>query len=251
MKSGRTIEPADLACAESCVAIYNYPGHPLVSWDHVDEGNDDGVYWTLLRLTPLGTPVARWRLVFRGSVTRGDWLRNLMTVANPFDHSELGPIHPGFFLGLTRVFKEVFSIIGPVDDLEVTGHSLGAGRASQFAGMMVAVGRPPARLVAIAEPKPGFARLSKLLCNIPGVTVLNGSPTSNKCDPVPSLPFELLIERFEHSREETSVFTVLPPGAARPWGDLVPWKVDYHHAVYYAEAMRRAAAGNDTGVTPP
>jgi hypothetical protein len=39
-------------------------------------------------------------LVFRGSATLNDWLRDAEAVADPLDHGELGPVHPGFFQGL-------------------------------------------------------------------------------------------------------------------------------------------------------
>ena|SRR5437899_85560 len=84
----------DTDIAELCVGIYAYPGSPPVTWDRFDDGEDsDQICWGIKVVD--GCDV----LVFRGSTTFEDWRRDFDAWANPFGHSKIGPVHPGFLLG--------------------------------------------------------------------------------------------------------------------------------------------------------
>jgi Lipase (class 3) len=117
----------DKDVADLCVGIYKYPGFPAVTWDRFDDGKDsDQICWGVKVVD--GCDV----LVFRGSTTFEDWRRDFDAWADPFGHAKIGPVHPGFLLGLDQVLAEYRH--GASGKLLVAGHSLGAGRASIFCG---------------------------------------------------------------------------------------------------------------------
>ena len=66
-------------------------------------------------------------MVFRGSTTFEDWRRDFDVWADPFGHSKIGPVHPGFLLGVDQVLDEYRQKASGAP--LVGGHSLGAGRA--------------------------------------------------------------------------------------------------------------------------
>jgi hypothetical protein len=80
--------------AALCLGIY--PGQPPIEWDEV-ELPDDGIAFGL---ESFDTVTA---VIFRGSVTLADWLRDGETAADPLEHGGLGPVHPGFFAGLPEL----------------------------------------------------------------------------------------------------------------------------------------------------
>jgi hypothetical protein len=77
--------------AELCAAIYQEP--QTVEWDRL-ELPPDGIAFGIKNFDQ---SVA---VIFRGSVTLPDWLRDGEAVADPLEHEGLGPIRPGFFAGL-------------------------------------------------------------------------------------------------------------------------------------------------------
>jgi Lipase (class 3) len=96
-------------------------------------------------------------LIFRGSVTLQDWLRNAEAIADPSPHEGLGPVHPGFFAGLPELWTRLKPRLTQKPCI-VAGHSLGAARASLFTGLMVLDGKPPVRRLCFEEPRPDAAR---------------------------------------------------------------------------------------------
>ena len=109
----------DKDVADLCVGIYAYPGSPPVTWDRFDDGDDsDQICWSVKVVD--GCDV----VVFRGSTTFEDWRRDFNAWASPFGHSKIGPVHPGFLLGLTQVLDEYRHAAR--GKLLVAGHSLGA-----------------------------------------------------------------------------------------------------------------------------
>ena len=124
------IAPAagDAILADLVVALYAYPGAPEPAWDHLEPGTDDGVYWAYKRLDGEGSKVDAF--TFRGSTTDFDWVKDALAVADtPHDHPELGPIHPGFFLGIPATLTKI-APLQREDAIQIfLGHSLGAGQA--------------------------------------------------------------------------------------------------------------------------
>ncbi len=182
--------PPDRDLAQLCRGLYAYPGDLPVSWDHLDYGDGDGVCWAVKVLGDTDV------LVFRGSVTLQDWLRDLGAWATPWGHDLLGPVHPGFFLGMEQVYAEVLTFLVPGRDVVVAGHSLGAARATLLTGMMCARGRAPAARVVFGEPKPGFARLQDLLLPVPARSYRNGDAVAH--DVVTDVPFSFPPEDYVH-----------------------------------------------------
>ncbi len=79
-------------------------------------------------------------IVFRGTVTPGDWLRNFQAWIEPIHHDDLGPVHAGFYSKMRTVEREITELV-PSRPLVICGHSLGvwSGRASQEVFVEVAV----------------------------------------------------------------------------------------------------------------
>ena len=107
----------DRDIAELCANIYTAqsPGE----WEQL-ELPPDGIAFGIKDLGPATA------LIFRGTKTLPDWLRDLEAFADPDEHADLGPVHPGFFEGPRPGFPQAGSIIA-----EVRGRSYrnGNGRA--------------------------------------------------------------------------------------------------------------------------
>ena len=139
--------------AALCLAIY--PGQPPVEWDLL-ELPADGIAFGR---KDFGTAAA---VIFRGSVTLDDWLRDGEATADPFEHEGLGPVHPGFFAGLTELWERLKPVLVEKPCI-IAGHSLGAARASLFTGLMVLDDYLPVRRLCFGEPRPDFRRLAASL----------------------------------------------------------------------------------------
>ena len=83
--------------AQLCLDIYQ--GQPA-QWDQL-EVPPDGVAFGIKEF-PEGIA-----LIFRGSATLQDWLRNAEAIADPSAHQGLGPVHPGFFAGLPELWTRL------------------------------------------------------------------------------------------------------------------------------------------------
>src|SRR5579859_421945 len=90
-------------------------------------------------------------ICFRGSVTFKDWLLDFAAFADPFIHSGLGPVHPGFYAGMDIAWQQIRAISRA--PRIVIGHSLGAARAAVLTGLMVLDGQAPVQRVVWGEPK--------------------------------------------------------------------------------------------------
>jgi hypothetical protein len=128
----------------------------------------DPVDWSVLELPPDGIAFGikdfgpAMALIFRGSVTLTDWLRDAEVVADPFMHDDLGPVHPGFFEGLPELWARLSPTLTTKPCI-VAGHSLGAGRASLFTGLMVLDGHPPIWRLCFGEPRPAFPQAASII----------------------------------------------------------------------------------------
>jgi hypothetical protein len=219
---------SDLACAELMNGLYAYPGVPPVTWDHLDPGDDDGVCWGLKALE--GQKI----VVLRGSVTLQDWIRDFDCLAAPWAEGGLGPVHPGFLLGMTRVAGELAALgLGPGS--VVVGHSLGAGRACILTGLLVLSRLPPARRVCFGEPKPGFAALGALIEGTPASSYCAGNARGH--DLVTDVPFSFPPEEYQHPAPLTSL--TVNPAPGDPWGMFA-----YHHMQGYQAGLQALAGRN-------
>jgi hypothetical protein len=221
------ISDADLA--DLCVGIYAYPGFPSVTWDHYDDGSaDDGVCWAVKRVDGIDV------VVFRGSVTMLDWLRDATILGNPFVHRDLHGIWPGFYLGMPECWQEVRSkMSGPVTI--VTGHSLGAARASVLCAMMTSTQYKPVARVVFGEPFPGDEDFCAMIADIPSRSYCNGDDKGH--DLVTDSPFFIANKDFRPARPSPLISVSQSPDAAAH-GLLGVFK--YHHCPLYREALQKA-----------
>jgi hypothetical protein len=162
--------------AQLCLDIYQ--GQPA-QWDQL-EVPPDGVAFGIKEF-PEGIA-----LIFRGSATLQDWLRNAEAIADPSAHQGLGPVHPGFFAGLPELWTRLKPRLTQKPCI-VAGHSLGAARASLFTGLMVLDGKPPVRRLCFGEPRPGFPQAAGIIANVRSRSYRNANGRAH--DLVTDVPF--------------------------------------------------------------
>ncbi|HEX7642041.1 MAG TPA: hypothetical protein VF472_07485 [Burkholderiaceae bacterium] len=100
----------------------------------------------------------------------------------PFDAGPLGMVHGGSYRGMPALFEAILPYVE--GELSIVGHSLGAMRAGQLAGLC-AIGNVPVAQLFMYEPaKPGYARLGDLVrAHVPFIL-----GTRNARDFVPDMP---------------------------------------------------------------
>lgn len=124
----------DLDVIDHVDALYQHSGSIQVSWDHYDDGSDDGVVWAAKRMNGF------WLVVNRGSVTEQDFCRDLYAL--PRAVRDLGCVHAGFYIGAPEQHEEIRALIG-TDPVIFSGHSLGAARAQDQAALWAAAQARP------------------------------------------------------------------------------------------------------------
>lgn len=229
----------DANIAKLCADIYNpamWPDEPpdlntIQGWRHFDTGDNDGICWGIVAAGDVDV------VVFRGSVTMEDWLRDLDAWAKPWVHDELGPVHPGFMLGMEQVGRELVTMWR--GKTIFAGHSLGAARATVLTALMLHAGYEQLGRVVFGEPKPGFRMLSDIVSEVPGRsyrTVGKPSPgaTNSGHDLVTDLPFSFPPEEYMHPTPLINL--PIEPPVASSWGPFL-----YHHMPLYAQALDRDA----------
>jgi Lipase (class 3) len=202
----------DAELAQLCADSYN----PLAVWEHTWTADDIHVAHKLVE----GVDV----IVFRGSVDVNDWMADFDAI--PTKHPLLGWCHAGFLRYMDLVFENVLGVLGR--EIIVTGHSLGAARASILTGLLLSHGSQVKARVVFGEPRPGFRQLK---------TIIEQSGCESRCyrngeDPVTEVPlyFEPLL-RYVHPSEP-----ILLNAAPDP-GDLSP--LQYHHINLYVKGLTK------------
>lgn len=216
--------PSDSEIAQICAAIYQPTA--IVDFDHFDAGEDDGICWAIKRLPGFDV------VVFRGSVTALDWVRDLRALAVK---TRIGHVHIGFSEGMEHMWADARPLIS--QPCIVTGHSLGAARAAVLCAMMVLDGTVPVARVVFGEPKPGLLDVAELLKAVPGRSYRNGDALHH--DLVTDVPFSFPPLQYMHP-------TAIIPVCAKP-GDGLFAKLGifaWHHMPLYVAAL--AAAASDT-----
>lgn len=205
--------------ATLCYALYDYADSLKVAWEY--RAVDDGVAWAMVHYNN-----KLW-VVYRGSVTTQDWERDLYAFVDPFLHDALGPIHPGFYKGLSSTVQKIVAYAKPDEEIGITGHSLGAGRASQATGLLALAGSASSRIV-FGEPHSGGAELARITAPYLGPSYRNtGGPNADwdDVDHVTAVP-----PWFQTPGPRTDL-TVTPP-SDDSWGAF-----RYHHMQLYADAI--------------
>jgi hypothetical protein len=102
--------------------------------------------------------------------------------ALPFDAGPLGMVHTGAYRGLPALFEAICPFFSGA--ITIAGHSLGAMRAGQLAGLCAVHDVPVACLFMFEPARPGYARLGDLVRT--HVPLILG--TRNARDVVPDMP---------------------------------------------------------------
>jgi lipase (class 3) len=183
--------------------------------------SDDGVMAGLKRIDDTDL------VIFRGSVTIQDWARDLYTIPHgTINHPQLGDIHAGFMLGMDIAYAHFAPLLR--SQVIVTGHSLGAGRASLFTALLVASGgNQDVSTVVFGEPRSGCGTLKTLLRRIEYTSYRNADPSGAGHDVVTDVPTD---PPFTHNRTLTDVFAA--PAPDDPW-----LMFRYHHIGLYQQAL--------------
>jgi hypothetical protein len=113
-------------CARLCRGIYAYPDDTPIDWDH--RQSTAGVEWGI---KVHGNTAY---VVFQGSKSLLDWLRDLVGFAPSVPHATFGPMWGGFLIGMEYAWIDIKPLVAGADEVVFTGHSLGAARASIAAG---------------------------------------------------------------------------------------------------------------------
>ena len=179
--------------AELCSDLYSAP----TAFPVFDAGADDGICWAISREDDTDV------IVLRGSVTFQDWVRDLLAFANPYASRRLGPVHAGFYLGLDNAWTDMKPFLRHDAPLAITGHSLGAARASLLTGIALQDGYNPAARIVFGEPKPGFAQLAAYIAPVPAWSYRNGNGVHH--DIVTDVPFTLPPADYVHPTKLLSV----------------------------------------------
>lgn len=195
--------PSDALIASLCQEIYS-PTALIGEWDHFDLGADDGVCWCLKKVDGFDI------VVFRGSLTLQDWLRDVYVL--PLGQSaplktRVGHVHAGFYLGMEQMWTELRPML--TQPVIVTGHSLGGARACILTALMVADGSPPVRRVTFGEPKTGLIDFCEFVKDIPASPYRNGDAMHH--DQVTDVPPSILQCAFDHPNPVNPV-TCKPQG---------------------------------------
>jgi hypothetical protein len=122
-----SLDPMTARCAYLCRGIYAYPGDVPVQWDARQD--TAGVAWAIKFNGDQAF------VVFRGSDTLFDWLRDL-TGFDPAinNHAIFGPMWDGFLIGMVETWAAIKPLVASAAEVIFTGHSLGAARAGVASG---------------------------------------------------------------------------------------------------------------------
>lgn len=215
---------SDAEIASLCAGIYDPKAGLFLA--HYDDGTDaDGVCWGVHEADDASV------VVFRGSVSVLDWMRDFNAWADPFHHDDLGPVHPGFLSGVRTVERELLTLVPKDQPIVVAGHSLGAARASVLSGLLTIDKRPPVARVVFGEPRPGFQQLADILKSVPGRSYRNGDGRDH--DLITDVPFAIPpLEAYVHPTPLTDV-SAPPAGVFASYGMFA-----YHHIELYVQAMK-------------
>lgn len=200
--------------------LYSKLPVPPGTWDHVIA--TDGAYTAIKRIDGISY------VMFRGSTTFLDWVEDLTRVTEPLYDPLLGPVHPGFCLGV-RAVKNAIDVFVADDPVVIVGHSLGAGHAAIYAGYRIAAGKTVDRILMFGEPRPGGEKLAEILKDTPIWSYRNGDTAGH--DYVTDVPIGIppLLD-YRHPKPLTNVSRSPTPGDA--------WLAfRYHHFRLYCEAL--------------
>lgn len=162
-------------------------------------------------------------VIHRGSTTPLDWYNDTVSEFVKED-PKLGSLPLGFsrpLRGWYEAHRPSFS-----SGMVLLGHSLGAARAVEHAGMLVADGLVPRAVVVWGEPKAGMHQLAQVL------TRTTVHSYRNLDDPVCTVPVTIGLLNWQHGHELTALNAPAAPNDS--WGLL-----RHHHIELYEAGMAK------------
>lgn len=200
--------------AAIAAAVYRFP--TALPFSGMVELEVAGVFFALV---PLGDV---WVVLFRGSLTRKDWERDL--ISQNVDHDPILKSVPlGFNLGMADVFVKIAGVLPLGAKIIFGGHSLGAARAANAASRFELAHHRPLALVRWGTPRPGTAYMASVLDPVVQYTYRNG------LDKVCDVPFDIpLVTPFEHTGPMVELHEA--PFPTDQWGPFA----EHHFQLYQA-----------------
>lgn len=122
-------------------------------------------------------------VAFRGSDDLLNWLRDLRVC--PQWHRQLGYCHAGFLAGALALLHQIAADTAGRRVI-FTGHSLGGALALIMGALFILYGLTVVAIVTFGAPRPGFAKLARVLRRAPVLRLYR-----NGNDPVPRVPWLL------------------------------------------------------------
>jgi hypothetical protein len=166
-------------------------------------------------------------LCFEGSHDLPDWQRDFK--AEMIQVEGLGGVHAGFYSGLLGVQNAILPLLQKDKPTVISGHSLGAGEAHIFTGMLAKAGLTQLETVGFGSPLPGDQQLSDVIAPFSNRSYWNyKNPLEH--DFVGDVPISIPDERYvvPHPRIEVCQ----PPVHPDPWLALA-----WHHLSLYRDAL--------------
>src|SRR5271167_2880519 len=199
-----------LQAAQACFDLYDYAPSVTV-WDYISP-KDAPCYYGV---TQIGSTVL---VVFRGTTTLTDFMRILEVDAivppatSPaFNIPALGPVHPGAWDGLVPVLEQLLKTY-IYADIQFTGHSLGAMRATLATATFAATFQHHTKpRIVFGECKSGYHQ-SAQWADVPG-SISYLAKDGPLYDPFFGYPFAIWPEHYVHGTKPT-VIEVKPDGSA-------------------------------------
>lgn len=182
-------------------------------YDPVAQGAFDKVYRVGETTCGVKLVGSRLHIVMQGTENLPGWLADADIL--PSHHPVLGRLHTGFWQNLPAlmvllkpyIVQLILDLGGSVLEIEVEGHSKGAGEAVQLAGAMHAAGYNVVQCYLFACPNAGFSDFAAYMqANIPGLSLRNAD-SFDIGDPVPMVPLPPYSPAYPRTR-----FTLAPPG---------------------------------------
>jgi len=139
------------------------------------------------------------RIVLQGTSNIAGWEADFDAL--PVEHPVLGHIHSGFYKNLVALWGAIspaLSLLLPTDQIEVSGHSKGAGEGVILAGMLHERGYHVVCFL-FACPNAGYADFRTYMSAVPGTSFRNAPPDAEWFgDPVPNVPPFPYVPTYPH-----------------------------------------------------
>ena len=214
---GTSCFPRHADLAYFICSMYQYPDYN-VTWDRVPDYTAP-VVWGIKRVEDTNV------LVFQGTASFEDLLNDFR--AFPALERYIGHVHTGFLDGVEDVIKQVRGqrLSGR---LVVTGHSLGAARATIATALLMQARIPVTERVVFGSPKPGFSDFANYVSAVPATSYINRDNLHE--DLITDLPFTLPGLEYHQPTPFTPVTS--PPDWTHPWGPFA-----WHDSTLYHRGL--------------